>query len=101
MTLTSITGYDTLENFQSADVDGGEVTFNDPGDIGVPGKSLYAVVATGPAYSFDLESDLDELERLLNFVRQGSFPASNKKLISLLGGSYSGLHVQHLLQRVT
>ncbi len=39
MTLTSITGYDTLENFQSADVDGGEVTFNDPADIGELGKS--------------------------------------------------------------
>jgi iron complex outermembrane receptor protein len=55
MTLTSITGYDTLENFQSADVDGGEVTFNDPGDIGEPGKSLYAVVATGDG--------LDDLEQ--------------------------------------
>ncbi len=55
MTLTSITGYDTLENFQGADVDGGEVTFNDPDDIGVPGKSLYAVVATGDG--------LDDLEQ--------------------------------------
>jgi iron complex outermembrane receptor protein len=54
MTLTSITGYDTLENFQSADVDGGEVTF-DFADIGVPGKSLFAVVATGDG--------LDDLEQ--------------------------------------
>jgi dipeptidyl aminopeptidase/acylaminoacyl peptidase len=59
----------------------------------------YAVLATGPAYSFDLQSDVDELERLLNFVRQGNFPASNQKLIALLGGSYSALHVQHLLRR--
>jgi iron complex outermembrane receptor protein len=61
MTLTSITGYDTLENFQSADVDGGEVTFNDPGDIGVPGKSLYAVVATGDG--------LDDLEQITQEFR--------------------------------
>jgi len=61
MTLTSITGYDTLENFQSADVDGGEVTFNDPGDIGVPGKSLYAVVATGDG--------LDDLEQFTQEFR--------------------------------
>ena len=59
----------------------------------------YAVLATGPSYSFDLQSDVDELERLLGFVRQGNFPASNEKLIALLGGSYSALHVQHLLRR--
>jgi iron complex outermembrane receptor protein len=54
MTFTSITGYDTLENFQSADVDGGEVTV-DFADIGKLGKSLFAVLATGDG--------LDDLEQ--------------------------------------
>ncbi len=44
--LTSITGYDTLENFQSADVDGGETSFN-PADLGQLGKQLWFGVATG------------------------------------------------------
>jgi iron complex outermembrane receptor protein len=46
MTLTSITGYDTVENFQSADVDGGEISFN-PADAGELGKQLWFGVATG------------------------------------------------------
>ena len=46
MNFTSITGYDRIENFQSADVDGGEVSFN-PADAGVLGKQLFFGVATG------------------------------------------------------
>jgi iron complex outermembrane receptor protein len=46
MTLASITGYDTVDNFQSADVDGGEVSF-DPADAGKLGKQLFFGVATG------------------------------------------------------
>lgn len=46
MSLTSITGYDTLENFQSADVDGGEISFN-PADIGALGRQVFFNVATG------------------------------------------------------
>jgi len=46
MTLTSITGYDTVENFQSADVDGGEISFN-PADIGALGRQVFFNVATG------------------------------------------------------
>lgn len=46
MTITSITGYDTVDNFQSADVDGGEISF-DPADIGVLGKQVFFGVATG------------------------------------------------------
>ena len=46
MQLTSITGYDTVENFQSADVDGGELSFN-PADIGRLGKQVFFNVATG------------------------------------------------------
>ncbi len=59
----------------------------------------YAVLAAGPAYSFDLEADVDELVRLLEFARQGEFPGSDPGRIGLLGGSYSSLHVQRLLRR--
>jgi dipeptidyl aminopeptidase/acylaminoacyl peptidase len=59
----------------------------------------YAVLATGPAYTFNLEGDLDELERVLMFAREGAFPAGDGSRIGLLGGSYSSLHVQRLLQR--
>jgi len=46
MTFTSITGYDTMENFQGADVDGGELTF-DVADIGKLGKQNWFSNATG------------------------------------------------------
>jgi pimeloyl-ACP methyl ester carboxylesterase len=59
----------------------------------------YAVLAAGPAYTFDVESDLDELERLLDFAQQGQFPGTDGSQVALLGGSYSSLHVQRLLQR--
>jgi pimeloyl-ACP methyl ester carboxylesterase len=59
----------------------------------------YAVLATGPAYSFDLEADLDELQRLLAFAQKGRFPGSSHDQLALLGGSYSSLHVLRLLQR--
>ena len=65
MSFTSITGYDTLENFQGADVDGGVVTFNDPDDIGELGKSLYAVVATG-----DGLDDLDQFTQEFRLAGQ-------------------------------
>ena len=60
MTLTSITGYDTVENFQSADVDGGEVSFN-PADLGRLGKQLWFGVATGDG--------LDDLEQFTQEFR--------------------------------
>jgi pimeloyl-ACP methyl ester carboxylesterase len=59
----------------------------------------YAVVAVGPAYSLQLETDIDELERVVNFIRAGQFPGSDGSKLAILGGSYSGLHVQRLLQR--
>lgn len=59
----------------------------------------YAVVAAGPAYTFDFEATLDELQRLLQFVRDERFPGSDATRLGLLGGSYSGIHVQRLLQR--
>lgn len=59
----------------------------------------YAVVALGPAYSLDLEADIDELERVVAFIRAGQFPGSDGSRLAVLGGSYSGLLVQRLLQR--
>lgn len=41
MTFTSITGYDSVENFQSADVDGGE-EIDDPSEIGELGRSAFS-----------------------------------------------------------
>lgn len=58
MTFTSITGYDTVENFQSADVDGGEISF-DPADIGELGKQVFFGVATGDGLN-DLEQITQE-----------------------------------------
>ncbi|NIP19482.1 MAG: TonB-dependent receptor [Xanthomonadales bacterium] len=45
-TFTSVTGYDEVDNFQSADVDGGELSFN-PAQIGDPGIQHWFSVATG------------------------------------------------------
>ncbi|MGK2924323.1 MAG: TonB-dependent receptor [Lysobacterales bacterium] len=60
LTFTSITGYDTVENFQSADVDGGEISF-DPADIGRLGKQVFFGVATGDG--------LDDLEQITQEFR--------------------------------
>lgn len=46
ITLTSITAYDSVENFQSTDVDGGLLSF-DPADIGALGRQVFFGVATG------------------------------------------------------
>jgi dipeptidyl aminopeptidase/acylaminoacyl peptidase len=59
----------------------------------------YAVLAAGPAYSFDIEADIDELEGLLAFVRAGQFPGGDGSRLAVLGGSYSAVLVQRLLQR--
>jgi dipeptidyl aminopeptidase/acylaminoacyl peptidase len=59
----------------------------------------YAVVAVGPAYSLELEKDIDELARYVQFIRAGQFPGSDGSRLAILGGSYSGLHVQRLMQR--
>jgi dipeptidyl aminopeptidase/acylaminoacyl peptidase len=61
----------------------------------------YAVLAVGPAYSLDLEADIDELQRLVNFVRAGKLAPADGQRIVVLGGSYSGLHAQRLLVRDT
>ena len=44
--LTSITGYDSVENFQATDVDGGLLSF-DPTDIGSLGRQVFFNVTTG------------------------------------------------------
>lgn len=59
----------------------------------------YAVLAMGPAYSFDLEQDIDEIERLVRFSRTGALPNVDGERLAILGGSYSSLHVLRLLQR--
>ena len=59
----------------------------------------YAVLGTGPVYTLDLEPDVDELERILDFAADGLFPQTTPAQAAILGGSYSGLHVQLLLQR--
>lgn len=46
VSISSVSGYDTIENFQSADVDGGVVSFDDS-TAGTLGESTFAVVATG------------------------------------------------------
>jgi Carboxypeptidase regulatory-like domain/Prolyl oligopeptidase family len=57
----------------------------------------YAVVAVGPAYALDLEDDIDELRRLVGFIRAGLLPGVDGRRIAVLGGSYSSLHVQRLV----
>ena len=59
----------------------------------------YAVVAVGPAYALDLEDDIAELQRLVAFARAGALPGADGARMALLGGSYSSLHVQALLER--
>lgn len=64
MSLTSITGYDTVDNFQSADVDGGEISF-DPADIGALGRQVFFNVATG-----DGLDDHSQFTQEFRFARQ-------------------------------
>ncbi len=59
----------------------------------------YAVVGVGPEYSLELDADIDELQRLVGFARAGLLPGVDGRRIVVLGGSYSGLHVQRLIHR--
>jgi len=61
----------------------------------------YAVIAVGPVYALDLEDDIAELQRLVAFTRAGALPGADGRRMGLLGGSYSSLHVQRLLERDT
>ncbi|HLF31804.1 MAG TPA: TonB-dependent receptor [Xanthomonadales bacterium] len=76
MTFTSISGYDTVENFQSADVDGGETSFN-PADIGQLGKQVFFGVATGDG--------LDDLEQ---FTQEFRLAGQSDKLFWQTGFYY-------------
>ena len=59
----------------------------------------YAVMGLGPHYALDLQPDVDELERILDFAAAGLIPNVDQTRMAAMGGSYSGLHVQHLLRR--
>lgn len=61
--------------------------------------SGFAVISTGPDYSLDLENDIDEIERVIMFVREGQIPDVDPDRIALAGGSYSALLVLRLLER--
>jgi dipeptidyl aminopeptidase/acylaminoacyl peptidase len=61
----------------------------------------YAVIATGPAYSFDLDNEVAELERLVAFARAGTLPHVDGRRIAILGGSYSSMHAMRMVQRDT
>ncbi|WP_354695397.1 TonB-dependent receptor [Elongatibacter sediminis] len=76
LSFTSITGYDTLENFQSADVDGGEISFN-PADIGQLGKQVFFGVATGDG--------LDDLEQ---FTQEFRLAGQSDRLFYQVGFFY-------------
>ena len=58
----------------------------------------YSVLAVGPAYSLDLETDIADLKRLLALARGGSFVGVDGSRIAIMAGSYSSLHVLRLLQ---
>ena len=59
----------------------------------------YAVLGIGPAYSLDLERDIDEIQQLLGFARENQLPGVDGSQIVPLAGSYSTFLVQRLLQR--
>jgi fermentation-respiration switch protein FrsA (DUF1100 family) len=61
----------------------------------------YAVIALGPEYTLELDTDIDTLQRLVAFARAGRLPGADGSRIVVLGGSYSGLHALRLLKRDT
>ena len=63
-TFTSITGYDSIENFQSTDVDGGETSFD--GEENVLGRQLWFGVNTG-----DGLDDHGQLTQEFRFAAEG------------------------------
>lgn len=74
--FTSITGYDTLENFSQADVDGGLLSFN-PADIGVLGRQVFFNVHTG-----------DGLDDHYQFTQELRFASQRDKLFYQIGLFY-------------
>jgi pimeloyl-ACP methyl ester carboxylesterase len=59
----------------------------------------YAVVAVGPEYALDLETDVDDLVRLIRLAGAAQLPRVDGNRIGVFGGSYSGLHVLRLVVR--
>jgi len=60
--------------------------------------SGYTVIAVGPSYRFDMDRDVEELGRIIDFIKADKVPHCDKKRIGVLGGSYSGIHVLRLLR---
>ncbi len=61
----------------------------------------YAVLGAGPSYGLDLEGDVDELEQALAFARAGALPNADGGRVAAVGGSYSAILIQRLVQRDT
>ncbi len=59
----------------------------------------YAVIAAGPDYTFAMETQVDDLMTLLTLAQDGKFPDADPSRIALVGGSYSSLHVERMLER--
>ena len=59
----------------------------------------YVVVAVGPPYSMDLAPDVDRLSALVAMIKRGDLPDTDSSRIAALGGSYSGLLLELLMQR--
>ncbi|MDM8527930.1 carboxypeptidase regulatory-like domain-containing protein [Anaerolineales bacterium HSG24] len=59
----------------------------------------FTVLAVGPPYSFAVEAQLDELERLIDLAQGDVFPHGDGQRVGLLGGSFSSIHVQRIIQR--
>jgi iron complex outermembrane receptor protein len=74
--FTSITGYDTVENFQSGDIDGSVVTFP-PSVPGTPNEVLFAQISTG-----------DGLEEHYQFTQEFRFSNQGDRLFYQVGVFY-------------
>ncbi|MDM8518520.1 carboxypeptidase regulatory-like domain-containing protein [Anaerolineales bacterium HSG6] len=59
----------------------------------------FSVLAVGPPYSFVVEEQLDELERLIDLAQEDAFPLGDGRRVGLLGGSFSSIHVLRIIQR--
>ncbi len=75
-TLTSISAYDSVTNFQSADVDGGLLSF-DPADIGSLGRQVFFNVATG-----------DGLDDHSQITQEFRITTESERMFSQIGAYY-------------
>lgn len=59
----------------------------------------YTVISFGTQHRLDLETDVILLKQLLKFyLRSGAIPNADPSRMVVLGGSYSAIHAQRLLQ---